>query len=465
MIDLRIRGGTIHLPTGRVRADLLLGQARVLGIADTDASLPAREVIDADGLDVIPGLVDLHAHSRTPGYEHKEDFRTLSAAAAAGGITTFVDMPNVDPPTISADLLEQKRQLAAADSLIDWGHFASASRPETVAELAEAGVTGFKIFMVGGGYPHDDRIAVSSNSELYRALEAVAATGLPCSVHPFDQALFDLFWARALEEGRAPDHRTRVEVYTGIDLVWRSAVATLLEFQKETRVRLHLLHTHATGSIELIRAAKSAGQPVTAAIDPKYYHLTRADMERLGPRSYSGAVITGRPQQMERIWEALRDGTIDTIDSDHGPHTLEEVDRARTDASKAELGSPQYDDMLCVLLNDINRGLMSMHQLLRLICENPARLIGWYPQKGSLLPGADADVVLVDMQSKLELRDERVKTKVGWSPYHGWQVQGRPVLTIAGGHVVARDGDVLSRPDRPKYLAGRPQSAPERRHQ
>jgi dihydroorotase len=461
MTDVRIRGGLVHLPSGEVRADVLIEDGKIAGLVDPDSRGPeARSVIDAAGLEVMPGVVDLHAHSRTPGYEHKEDFKTLSAAAAVGGITTFVDMPNVDPPTVSADLLLEKRAIAQRDSLIDWGHFGSASRADAVQAMADAGATGFKIFMVGGGYPHDDRIAVSSNRELYLSLEAVAKTGLPCLVHPFDQALFDLFWQRALADGRKPDHRTRVEVYTGIDLVWRSAVATLIEFQRETGVRLHLLHTHAEGSIRLIRAAKAAGQQITAAIDPKYFHLTRADMERLGPRSYSGAVVTERPQQLAAIWQALKDGTIDLIDSDHGPHTLEEVDRAREDASKAELGSPQYDDMLSVLLNDVNRGLLSMRQLVQLLCENPARLIGWYPQKGSLLPGSDADVVLVDMSAEIELRDERVKTKVGWTPYHGWKVRGTPVLTLSGGHVIARDGQVHERPDRPKYLGGRPTGVP-----
>lgn len=457
LADLRIHNGTLHTSTGSTRADLLIANGVICGIVSPDTEADAAHTIDATGLDVIPGIVDLHCHARTPGLEHKEDFRTASTAAAAGGITTFVDMPNVEPPTVTAELLIEKRAIAARDTLIDWGHFASGSRPDTVAELAAAGATGFKIFMVGGGYPHDDRIAVVANDTLYAALEAVATTGLPCLVHPFEQALFTMFWERALAAGKPPDHTTRVEVYTGIDIVWRSAVATLIEFQKDTGVRLHVLHTHARGSIELVRAAKAAGNRVTAALDPKYFHLTRADMQRLGPRAYSGAVITENPEHVAAIWEAINDGTIDTIDSDHGPHTVEEVERARVDAAKAELGNPQYDNLLSVLLNDVNLGRTTIAHLVRLLCENPARLIGYFPQKGSLSVGADADIVLVDMAKRVMIDNANVKTKVGWTPYHGWEVTGAPVQTVARGEVVAENGEVRAEPGRGRYLSGRAQ--------
>jgi dihydroorotase-like cyclic amidohydrolase len=367
-------------------------------------------------------------------------------------------MPNVDPPTVSADLLAAKREMASRDVLMDWGHFASGSRPETVPELAAAGATGYKIFMVGGGYPHDDRIAVVSNDALYASLEAIAATGLPCLVHPFEQSLFDMFWQRALDEGRQPDHRTRGEVYTGIDIVWRSAIATLIEFQKDTNVRLQVLHTHAAGSIDLIRKAKAEGSRITAAIDPKYFHLTREDMERLGPRSYSGAIITESPERLTKIWDAILDGTIDYIDSDHGPHRLEEIERARVDASKAELGNPQYDNMLSVLLNDVNNGKLALSDIVRLLCENPAKLIGYFPQKGSVTVGADADLVLVDMQKSIDIRDEDIKSKVRWTPYAGWKVTGGPVLTMSRGVVIARNGDVVADYGRGRYLSGRPQA-------
>lgn len=457
MIDTRIRGGIVCTGTESFRADVLVSAGSIVALVDAESDLDADTHIDADGLMAIPGLVDLHAHMRTPGLSYKEDFYTGSAAAANGGYTTFVDMPNVEPPTDSAELLIAKRQLASETSLIDFGHFASGSNPANIAGLAAAGATGFKIFMIGGGYPHDDRIAVSTDPALWTSFEEIAKTGLPCLVHPFNQALFDMFAQRELDAGKPRTYRTRTEVYTNRDVVWSSAAARAMQFQAETGVRLHLLHTHAQGTIDRLRAARAAGQRVTAAIDPKYFHTTMEEMERLGTRAYSGAYVTSNPERMAAIWAALSDGTIDIIDSDHAPHTKEENAETAVDAWKAQGGSPQYDDMFLVMLEDVFQGKLKLNDLVRLMSVNPSRLIGHYPNKGSLHPGTDADITLVDMQAETELTDARLYTKCGWTPYLGRRVHGAPVLTMVRGQVVMREGKILAEPGRARYLPGRPQ--------
>jgi dihydroorotase (multifunctional complex type) len=385
--DTRIAGGLVHLPAGAKSIDILINDERIVGLVERADDTSARHVIDADGLDVIPGLVDLHAHARVPGYEHKEDFLTASQAAANGGITTFVDMPNVEPPTDSAELLIEKRKIAERDCIVDWGHFASGSKPENVAALAEAGATGYKIFMIGGGYPHDDRIAVNTDAGLYRSFEAIAKTGLPLMLHPFEQDLFDYFSEEAFRAGKPRNHVTFAEVYTTHDVVWRTAVARVLQLQRETGVRVQLLHTHAAGSIRLIRDAKARGQRVTCAIDPKYYHLRLEDLERMGPKACPGGFVTQDEERMAAIWEALGDGTIDCIDSDHAPHTAEDVEKARENAWKAHLGNPQYDHELMLLLTDVVDGKVSLERIVRATSENPSRVLGIYPKKGAILPG------------------------------------------------------------------------------
>lgn len=284
---VRIRGGVIQTPRGPVEADVLVRGERIAALLSRDDPTGADSEIDASGKWVLPGLVDLHAHTRVPGYEYKEDYLTASKAAAAGGYTTFIDMPNVEPPTTTVELFEQKKGIAAEMSIIDWGHFVGPTNVQEVPRLIEAGVTGFKIFQVTGGYPHDPRLAIDDPARLYETFGLIADAGLPCVVHPFSQTLFEYLYRKEVEAGRAPDIFTFSDVYTR-DVVWRTAVAILLELAKDTGVRLQVVHTHAAGSLRMLRKAKAEGVGVTVAADPKYFHLRDEDIRAQGARAIPG---------------------------------------------------------------------------------------------------------------------------------------------------------------------------------
>jgi dihydroorotase len=456
--SVRIVGGTVYTPSGPLEADVLIAGERIAGLVSREDPTPAADQIDAKGLQVLPGLVDLHAHARSPGYEYKEDFYTCSQAAAVGGITTFTDMPNVDPPTDSVELLEAKREAASRDSIVDWGHLASPSKLSEIPGLAEAGVTGFKMFQVSGGYPHDPRIAMGDSEKVYEAFQAIAKTGLHCSVHPFNQPLMDVLTRQAMAAGKPHDMATFSAIYTD-EIIWSSAVAVLLELQRVTGVRLHLLHTHAAASLRLIKAAKARGQRVTATVDPKYYHLTRAHVQEQGPRAAPGGYVTEDADRMRTIWESLSDGTVDTIDSDHAPHTLEDLERFTKDPWTGPFGSPQYEYMLSLTLTDLNEGKFSLPRVVQLMSENAARIIGAYPRKGALQVGSDADIVLVDLNQEVIPSDEKTYTKVRWTPYAGWHFRGGPVLTMLRGTVIAKDGKVVGKRGFGRYIPGRRQEA------
>lgn len=455
-VDVRIRGGVVHTPGGMVEADVLVDGERIVGVVEREDQTPAASEIDASGKHVIPGLVDLHAHTRTPGYEYKEDFYTCSQAAAVGGVTTFTDMPNVEPPTDTVELFEAKRELAAADCIVDWGHLISPTKTDQIAKLADAGATGFKIFQVSGGYPHDPRLAMGETPKLYDAFVEIAKTGLHCSIHPYDQPLMDRLSARELAAGKPRNQDTFSPLYVR-DLVWRSAVALLLELQRETDVRLHMLHTHAPGSLRLLKQAKAAGQRVTAAVDCKYFHLTGEDAEKWGGRCAPGGTIVEDAERMRTIWESFEDGTLDILDTDHAPHTLEDLERFHADPWTGPWGSPQYEYLLSMTLNDVALGHLKLETAIRLLTENSARLIGIYPRKGAIQVGSDADIVVVDLEKEIVARDEDVYTKCGWTPYHGRNLKGSPVLTMLRGTVIAQDGKVVGKRGFGRYIEGVPQ--------
>jgi dihydroorotase len=452
---VRIAGGLIQTPDGPHASDLLIADGRVEAVLDRDVEVIGAETVDADGLWVLPGLVDLHAHTRVPGYEYKEDYATASRAAAAGGVTTFVDMPNVEPPTTTVELFEDKRTTAASDSVIDYGHFVSPTDLEQIPRFAEAGVTGFKIFQVTGGYPHDPRLAIDDPGRLYATFKAVARTGLTCVVHPFAQTLFEHLSEEAFAEGAPRDIVTFSRIYT-MDVVWRTAVAILLELQRETGVHLHVVHTHAPGSLRLLREAKREGLSVTAACDPKYIHLTHKELEEQGARGIPGGFVTADEDRMREVWRSIDDGTIDVMDSDHAPHTLEDLKRMETDPWTGPFGAPHYDHILALLLTDVREGRIRMERLVDMVCATPARIIGRYPEKGALLPGSSADIVLVDPEAEVRPEDGKMYSKSGWTPYVGWVLWGRPVLTMLRGEVIARDGEVVAEPGNARYLSGVP---------
>ena len=452
----RVTGGQVYLGGQLVRADLLIDEGRIAGVVDGDNTVEAAETIDATDRLVLPGIIDTHAHTREPGFTHKEDFLTASKAGAAGGVTTMIDMPNVEPPTDTVETYLEKREKADATSIIDFGHWVAGTKLDEIARLADAGATGYKIFQVSGAYPHDPRLAMNDEASLLKAFRAIEKTGLPLNVHPFNQSLFEELSEEAFAAGKPANWYTFGEVYT-TDAIWHTAVNTLINLQALTGVRLNLVHTHSAGSLRLIRAAKAKGQRVTASVDPKYYHLTRDDLMRLKGRACPGGFITEDADRMAEIWKSLNDGTIDSIDADHAPHTLEELEQMEDDAWHSAMGSPQYDWQYTITLTDVNDGKITLRRAVELLSEAPARMLGIFPKKGALVPGSDADLVLVDIDREMTLTDDGLYTKVGWTPYLGWKVKGYVAMTMLRGTVVARDREIVGQPGYGQYIAGVPQ--------
>ncbi|MBI2756071.1 MAG: amidohydrolase family protein [Chloroflexi bacterium] len=448
-VDLLVRSRRILAHDGWHDGAVAVIGERISALVDSGGPLPqAGRILDVGDRVVIPGLVDTHIHLRDPGFTDKEDFESGTRAAAVGGVTTVMDMPNVEPPTNTVERFKAHIANAARKSLVDFGHNAAGTIPENIAGLAEAGATAFKVFMmrdIGRDYPHMPGTQVDDHATLLRICEEVARTGRPLYIHPHDQSLYDLFVHRAWERwGR--DYRSYARAWRdGDGVVLDSGIATMLRLQKATGVRLHILHMSTIDGFKMVRAAKAEGRDVTAEANPFALFVTNTwdAVERLGPYCLG---IWIPDHHAAASWEEVVDGTIDVIGTDHAPHTREEKEIGWTDMYASPGGMPMVENYLSLLLTEVNAGRISLERVVDLCATRPAQLAGLFPRKGSIAPGSDADLVVLDLERRHTITAASSHYKCGWTPLEGREVQGLPVTTILRGRVIVDDGEVYAEP-------------------
>lgn len=448
-VDLVIAGGRVWTPDGFLdRTDVLVAGETILDVRPTsDTPVDADVVVDATGKLVIPGLIDTHSHHRDPGFTHKEDITSATRAAAVGGVTMTVGMPNVDPPTTTPEhyraLIDDQSQRA----VVDFNHNPAPTRLEAVEELAAMGALGFKVYMVvdaARSYPHMPGLGVHKHDDIVRIMEAVGATGRPLMVHPNDQALLGIIEHAHFEAGKLdPESYSKAEwMYDGA--VWNSGVATLIELNRGVGGPLHVLHMMSDRTVELIRRAKADGQDVTSEVNA--FGLFHSDWDEIAEQ---GPLAIGRclkPEWRASLWDGIGDGTIDVLGTDHAPHTLEEKEGGWENMWATPTGTPQLQHYLMKLLDASHRGLISLDDIVRIGAYNPATRFDLYPRKGTIEVGSDADLVVVDYEAEHTVTRDEVLSKCGYSGYEGQTLRGVPVLTTVRGRVVARDGAVTEVP-------------------
>jgi dihydroorotase len=446
-LDVLVQGGTMLTRDGRRAADIGLRDGKIVGIYAPGSAPDAAERIDASGLLVLPGVVDTHSHHREPGFEHKEDIVTATRACAAGGVTTTVAMPNVYPPPTTSERLEAMFALYRERAIVDWNVNPAATVLEEIAKMADAGAMSMKIFMVvdtGRDYPHMPGIGVHDHGRLMAIMEACAAADVPLMIHPHDQALMthieEGFWAKGQRDALA-----YAKAYAAHDgLIWESAIAFLLRLQRATGVHLHILHVQTEASVEMIREAKRAGHRVTCEINPWAIFLGHdwANIEKWGSYALSYWVPE---KHLPALWAGLADGTIDTVATDHAPHTRDEKEVGWIDGWKAHTGTPSAQFYLSLMLTAAHDGKISYERVVDLLATRPSEVFR-LRDKGAIAVGADADLVLVDPARRHTITDDEVLSKIGWTPYAGQTVIGVPVRTILRGTTVYRDGRVVGEP-------------------
>lgn len=416
-----IRNATTALPSGVQKVDVLIEGSKILGI-DPPAGAMCDETIDAEGLHLLPGIIDDHVHFRDPGLTHKEDLHTGSLACAAGGVTTFLEMPNTIPPTTTQEILNAKLDIAASKSVVNYGFYIAAST-ENLDELKKATRTpGIKIFIGSstGNLLVDDQ----------EALEAIfAETTLPITAHCEDEATVRANQAR-IEAAGYTGHQDHSKIRN--HEAARIATARAVDLARRHKHRFHVVHVSTADEIELFA---DHGNLLTAEACPHHLFFNVGDYDRLGSKVQMNPAVKTKADN-EGLFAALLDGRIQVVATDHAPHTLEEKDQPYP---KSPSGLPAVENSLPLMLDQVHQGNCSLEQVVSWMCDAPARI--WdMVGKGKIEEGYDADLVLVDLNRVATVRNENQKTKCGWSPWDGTELTGWPVRTIVMGQTVFLDG-------------------------
>jgi dihydroorotase len=452
LTELLIKNGTVFTPEGPRTADVHVHDGVITQVEPGLST--AGESVDASGLYVLPGALDVHVHSRDPGFPEKEDFATLTAAAAAGGVTVVLDMPNTVPAVDSAGVLESKAALARSKAHVDfglWGLIRSSTTAEVLEEMAAAGAVGFKAYLAysfsvsrkqvlyspGGDDP--DLEPPADYGTLARLAPAIARLGLPLAIHAEDPTVLAAF---------------RRPVYSYDDLLASRppeaeavAVSATASVVKESGARLHIAHLSSALGLQAAEGAMRNGASLTLETCPQFLHLTAQDFERVGAAMKMLPPIRTAADR-EALVDGLKRGVITVVSTDHAPHTDEEKAQPFGDAPA---GGPGVQTLYLSCLQ-LAKELGDVWRAPRWVSSAPASLVGLEESKGAIAPGFDADIVIVDPTRKTHVRADQMRSRQRHGALEGMDFDFAIKDVFLRGESVARGGKPRGRMVRPALV-------------
>lgn len=455
-LDTIVRDGTLTTAGGTSRADLGIAGGRIAAIGD-DLASEGAEVIDAGGLLVVPGAIDVHTHfdTRIGGERTADDYESGSRAAAAGGITSFVNFSFQSPGGSLEEAAEAEVARAEGRTLLDYGVHLVVSdlgRPgllDGLADLVRRGFTSLKIFTAVGELALGDR-------DVLRVLQAAANCGVMVNVHAEDGALIDHHTDRLLREGR------RSVVHLGEarpPAAEALATARVAGYAAQVGCAVYFVHLSCRQALDAVRKARTEGAEVYVETRPAYLYL---DSERyLLPEPEGNKFVCWpplrTPDDRAALWDGLRSGEIQTYATDHTTWMAAQKTDPSLVFSDIPGGVSNVQTSVGMLYGEgVRTGRISLNRFVEVTATNPARLFGMWPAKGTLAVGSDADVVLIDPKARFQVRASNMESRSDFDPYEGYEAVGWPVLTMSRGEVIVRDGRVSGRPGRGRFLRRTP---------
>jgi dihydroorotase len=436
--------GNIVLKDKVLSGQIIIESQKIARVAEGfDVPRGIDQCIDCCGRYILPGRIEVHGHMREPGMSEKETYETGTQAAVAGGVTTFLDMPNTIPPTTTIELLDEKLSLVNGHSFCDFGFIFGGARDnqDELQKLSKDTIAGVKFFIAG----HETTPAtVSDPGCLYRSFEILAQKDIIALVHAENQSLIDCLVERLKSQGQSDG-----EAYSQArgEVVVSTAVWEVISLAKELGTKLYLCHLSTPGEVEALKWAKNAGVKVFGEAASYHLMLNTTHYQQLGSLLKVSPAIRS-PQQQERLWHALGEDIMDTICSEHTPHLLPEKRLGIWDAASGMPGIQETLPLLITAFMQKFSELSTEEQLVRianLTSTNIARIFN-LPGKGAIEVGNDADLVTVDLESEWVVSKNDLLSKCGWSAYEGWRLKGRPEMTMLRGEIVFKENSIVGDP-------------------
>ena len=389
-----VKNAKIIMGTEEVMVDILIQDGKFVKVGRNLAEDLKEEILDAKGHYVLPGMIDAHTHMRTPGFTHKEDISSGSKAAIRGGVTSFFDMPNTDPATVSMEALEEKRNMYQGNSYADYAFYFGGTR-------------------------------FDNHEEVQKAAEETVATKIFFNVSTGDMLVED---DKILENIFHASKRVAVHAE-------REMVEKAIQLARKTKKPLYLCHISLEKELEYIREAKEIGIEVYGEVTPHHLFLNEEDREQT---EETKLFLRTKPElktkkDNEALWKALQYGILDTIGTDHAPHLLEEK------KAKLTFGMPSVEHSLEMMWKGVEEGKITLPRLQEVMCENPANIFG-LKTKGKIAVGYDADFVIVDEKDHSEIQQEEIISKAAWSPYVGQKRGCKVLTTVLRGEIMYHEG-------------------------
>lgn len=453
-IETLLHGGDVLLPDGLHRLDLGMSAGRIAGLYAPGSAPEAGELQDCTGLTILPGLIDIHFHIRAPSYPERGTVASETRAAAAGGVTTLFEMPIAKPCCSNAGELSKRRAHFEKNTHVNFGLYGAPGdlSGSALTAMQAAGAIAFKMFTTSpppGREDEFDGLAFPGEAEQFRALERVAATGLPLVVHAESADLLSLFGARAASLNPADSATHTASRPAVCEAV---AVAKLLAMNITARAKLHIAHVTSAETVAILRGFAGTSD-FSAETCPQYLFATEIDVARHGVFAKVNPPIRSQADQ-HALWAAIEDGVIIHVTTDHAPFSFAEKQASVGNFPAAPPGVPGVEFILPAMLDAVAKGRFTLKKAHDLICANGAKRYGIYPRKGAILPGSDADLVLVDLAAETLLSPERLQTNAREVAqlFVGRPLRGAVKSTWVAGKIVYHNGKVIGLPGQGRHV-------------